>query len=138
MTRVVAAALLGASAGLRSQTPAAVLALAQRRGARSVLASVFALGEYAGDLSPRAPDRTSPLPLLGRIFLGARAGLAMTSSTGRVPCAIAGAMGALAGAYGGLAVRRAAARRFGAVPAALVEDGAAIVLAFAAVSISRR
>jgi uncharacterized membrane protein len=136
--RVVAAALLGVSAGMRSQTPAAVLAIAQRRGARAFLATALALGEYAGDLSPRAPDRTTPLPLIGRLFLGARAGSAATLPERRLSCAAAGALGALAGAYGGLMVRRSAERKFGKVTAGILGDATAIALAVAGVSIARR
>jgi uncharacterized membrane protein len=136
--RVIAAAAIGVSAGLRSQTPSAVLAVAERRGARSYLAAACALGEFGGDLLPRAPDRTAAFPLIGRAFAGFRAGRALGDPDNRLPYAAIGSVAAIAGAFGGLALRRAAASRFGPLRAALFEDVVAVALAVAAVRMAPR
>jgi uncharacterized membrane protein len=136
--RLIAAAAIGISAGLRSQTPSGVLAVADRRGARSLLAASCTIAEFGADLLPSAPDRTALLPLIGRVIAGFRAGRALGDPDDRLPSAVVGSVAAVAGAFGGLAMRRIAARRFGAVRAALVEDVVAVALAVAAVRIAAR
>jgi uncharacterized membrane protein len=136
--RLIAAVAIGISAGLRSQTPAGVLALADRRGARSLFAAACTIGEFGGDLLPNAPNRTAPLPLLGRAFTGFRAGRAIGTPENRLQTALVASVAAIAGAYGGLYVRREAAKRLGSVPAALIEDVVAVALAVAAVRVTRR
>jgi uncharacterized membrane protein len=129
MKRFVAAAALGVSVGLRSQTAWAVLSIARRRGARSLFAGACALGEFAADLSPRAPDRTAPLPLIARVIGGGRVAYAIGEPGSRIGYAVVGGLAALGGAYVGLAARRAAADAIGPVPAATIEDAIAVVLA---------
>jgi uncharacterized membrane protein len=136
--RLIAAAAIGISAGLRSQTPSGVLAVADRRGARSLLAATCTVAEFGADLLPGAPDRTAPFPLIGRAIAGFRAGRALGDPDNRLPAALIGSVAAVAGAFGGLSLRRAAARRFGAVRAALFEDVVAVALAVAAVRIAPR
>ena len=129
MKRFVAAGALGVSVGLRSQTAWAVLSIARRRGARSLFAGACALGEFAADLSPRAPDRTAPLPLIARVIGGGRAAYAIGEPGSRIGYAVVGGLAALGGAYLGLAARRAAADAIGPVPAATIEDAIAVALA---------
>lgn len=129
MKRFVAAAALGVSVGLRSQTAWAVLSIARRRGARSLFAGACALGEFAADLSPRAPDRTAPLPLIARVIGGGRVAYAIGEPGSRIGYAVVGGLAALGGAYVGLAARRAAADAIGPVPAATIEDAIAVALA---------
>jgi uncharacterized membrane protein len=76
--------------------------------------------------------------LLGRVIAGFRAGRALGNPDDRLPSAVIASAAAVAGAFGGLALRRIAARRFGAVPAALVEDVVAVALAVTAVRIASR
>jgi uncharacterized membrane protein len=138
MNRFVSAALLGISVGLRSQTAPAALSIAERRGARSLLAVTFALGEFVADVRPSAPDRTTPLPLIARVVIGARAGRAVGEPGSLLQYALIGATAAFVGAHVGLAARRAASERLGPLPAAIIEDAVAIALAVAGASSVRR
>jgi uncharacterized membrane protein len=123
------ALLLGTVAGLRTMTAPAVLLLVRRPSRAAGVLAVMALAEYAGDLYPKAPARTAAGPLLARIASGAFCGWYVNRSGPRTravagPCA--GALGAVAGAYGGLLIRRRAMARIGPVPAAIVEDVVAL------------
>jgi uncharacterized membrane protein len=129
MKRFVATTALGVSVGLRSQTAWAVLSIARRRGARSLFAGACALGEFAADLSPRAPDRTAPLPLIARVIIGGRVAYAIGKPGSRLGYAAVGGLAALGGAYAGLAARNAAAEAIGPIPAAIIEDAIAVALA---------
>jgi uncharacterized membrane protein len=129
MKRFVAATALGVSVGLRSQTAWAVFSIARRRGARSLFAAACALGEFAADLSPRAPDRTSPLPLIARVIIGGRVAYAIGTPGSRIGYAVVGGLAALGGAYAGLPARLAAAEAIGPVPGAIIEDAVAVALA---------
>src|SRR4051812_27915264 len=91
------ALLLGAVAGLRSQLPGALLALAVRQGmlpqgrriplrwlsARWGLpgAALAAGGELIGDKLPVTPSRLAPAPLIGRLVSGGAAGIAIADAT---------------------------------------------------------
>lgn len=144
------ALLIGVTAGMRSQTPGAVLAWNQqdapwyarwRRwpvyrstwGRRALLLS--GAGELIGDKSPLVPPRTNPGPLFGRMLFGGIAGAAIGSEgRGRGPIvrgAIAGAAGGALGSFGGQYARAALVRMTGLPdPAvAVVEDIAAVTLA---------
>lgn len=105
------AAGLGAVAGLRTQLPLALLALAARQGTfaaaagpplsllRSAAApsglSLLTLTELIIDKLPIAPSRLQPGPLLGRLVVGGAAGAAITAEADCSPLA-----GALLGAVG--------------------------------------
>lgn len=119
---------LGAVAGLRTMTAPAALWLARGSSPVAAALAAMALAEYAGDLHPKAPARTAPLPLAARIVSGAVCGreLAKTSGSGTLAGTASGAAGAIAGAFIGLALRERAAKRIGAVPAAIIEDLVAI------------
>jgi uncharacterized membrane protein len=126
----VVALLLGAVAGLRTLTPPAVLLLMRRPSRAANVLAVMALAEYAADLYPKAPARTAPGPLLGRIVSGAFCGWLVSRSTpARAVGAGLGALGAVAGAYAGLSLRERATKRIGPVPAAIGEDVVALASA---------
>jgi uncharacterized membrane protein len=126
-------AVLGASAGARSMTPLARLAL-RKHGWVRILAGAAAVGEIAFDKSRNAPSRLSPAPLGGRIALGAIAGAVYARRRGLPmagPATVA-ALAAAAASYGGARWRSYAAAHDFAVPGAVAEDAAAIALAWAA------
>lgn len=131
----VGALILGIVSGLRSFTSPAVLVLLTRGGLAGVVVAILAVLEYVGDLLPNAPSRTGIGPLAFRILSGAVVGWLFVSLHGGAPiagCAI-GIAGALAGTYGGHAIRMRAIDAIGSVPAALTEDAVAIALAVLAV-----
>jgi uncharacterized membrane protein len=120
---LVPALLLGVVAGLRSQMPGALLALAVRQnklphGKRLPLrwlsarwglplAALAAGGELIGDKLPFTPSRLAPAPLLGRLASGAAAGAAIADATDQSATAGAalGMIGAGIGSVAGYYVR---------------------------------
>lgn len=138
MPFALAAFSLGFVAGLRTMTAPAVLRLIRDQNKAAYVTALGALGEYAADLSPKAPSRTQPGALIGRAWSGAYCGRRLAPSSDRVIAGMAlGAVGAIAGAFGGLAVRRRAIDAIGPVPAALLEDAVAIAAAVLIVTQSR-
>lgn len=133
---IVAAALLGLCAGLRTFTAPAVLWLLRHPGPIAWSLSVLAVLEYAADLHPNAPPRTGPTGLIARICSGAFCGGALLALAGHsiVGGIIAGALGAIAGAYGGLWLRVRTIRVIGRIPAAILEDVVAIAASAAVVT----
>jgi uncharacterized membrane protein len=129
MIPLLAALLLGFVAGLRTLTAPAVLWLTRHRSLVAYLLGVLAVLEYAADLSPKAPPRTQLSALTARVLSGAFCGgaVALTSHVSILLGVLLGALGAVAGAYVGLAARHRAIELIGRVPAALVEDALAIV-----------
>lgn len=140
--------LLGVSAGLRSFTPVAVTAWFARMGRLPVantwaswiahpasvgLFTAAALGEYIGDKLPKTPNRTEPLPLLGRLALGGMVGAILATAFRRpiLGGLAMGAVGAVAGTYGGFYLRRGLTRTAGLpdLPVALSGDVAAAIMA---------
>jgi uncharacterized membrane protein len=112
-------------------TPVAAVASRWPNRWISGLAAVAASGELVADKLPRTPSRLEPLPLAGRVLLGALSGGLYARSRGSqvvVPALIA-AGAAVATSYGGAIWRDRASRRDLGVPAALIEDAAAVVLA---------
>jgi uncharacterized membrane protein len=124
----LAALLLGAIAGLRTFAAPAVLWLVRYRSPAAYVLGLLALLELIGDLHPKAPPRTSFAGLSARVLSGAFCGWAVSAPAGRSPIfgAAIGAVGAVAGAYLGLAARTRAISRIGRIPAALLEDAVAI------------
>lgn len=149
---VVTALGLGVLTGIRSLGAIALLANEQRDDARGWLrAHPFwtrephrpvadalrspmltralkggALAEALADKLPDMPPRIEPVALLGRAAIGALVGVATAELAGedRIAPGIAGAAGAIAGAYGAYHVRRWVAENTG-VPdpvVALTED----------------
>lgn len=92
--------------------------------------TVAALGELVVDLRPGIGNRTDPLQFLARIVAGAFAAAALGTAWNFTWTALgAGMIGAVAGAVGGLAVRRrfTAANHGRDLPVALLEDVTAVL-----------
>lgn len=143
--------LMGVAAGLRSQTPLAVLAhrhgdapegtpwrswpVFRSANGRTALA-LAAAGEMIADKSPFAPARIKPGPLFGRAAFGALAGAAIegehpTTDDPLRQGAMIGAVGAVAGSVGGYLLRTVIVK-VTPLPDGLValgEDALAIALA---------
>jgi uncharacterized membrane protein len=142
---MLGAVLLGTASGLRSQIGvASVVVTAEpgrlpgpfgHRGAR-LGALAAAAGELVVDKLPGVPARTAAGGLAARVVLGGVSGALLASvSGGPVVCSAAiGSGSAVAGAYGGLAVRRRLAARIAPLAAGLAEDGLAVALALSAVA----
>ncbi|HEX8385952.1 MAG TPA: DUF4126 family protein, partial [Rubricoccaceae bacterium] len=100
-------------------------------GAARLLA-LAASGEFVGDKLPFTPNRTSALPLWGRIGSGALVGAAVAAARRESPWlpAAVGAVAGLASSYAMMRVRTAIPERLGVpdFPVALVEDVAAVTL----------
>jgi uncharacterized membrane protein len=101
---------LGFSSGLRSTAPLAVLAWSRGSGLPRLrgrlgktLVTGGALAELVVDKLPSTPNRTSPAFLAGRLALGATAGFLVSR---RFLGACVGALGALAGSFGGFRARQ--------------------------------
>jgi uncharacterized membrane protein len=131
-TVLLRSAVIGASAGARSMTPLARLAL-RKGGWIRVVAGAAALGEMAFDKSRKAPSRLKPAPLSGRVMLGAIAGatFARRRGAGMVGPAIVAGVATAAASYAGARWRAYAVEHDFAFPAAVAEDAAAIALAWA-------
>ena len=145
--------LIGAVCGLRSMTaPAAVcwgahLGWLHFAGTKFsfidhpitlTIFTLFALGELVADKLPKTPSRTAPPGLIARIVFGGAcaSALAVSAGAGVATAVILGVLGALAGTYGGYALRHALTtnRKLPDLPVALVEDVIAIGVAFLVVS----
>ncbi len=144
----IATPLLGVSAGLRSFTPLATASWFAYLGKLPVqgtwaawvahpaavgLTTAAAVGEYIGDKLPNTPARTAPLGLVGRLSLGGLVG-AIIATAFRRPLAggiAMGAVGALAGSYGGFYLRKGLTHGAGLadLPVAITGDSASIALA---------
>lgn len=130
---LLAAFLIGCVAGLRTFTaPAVLLWERDRGGVWAYVLAIAAIVEYFGDVNPNAPARTGTIGLVARILSGTFCGwqLAAMHGDSTAPAAVLGSVGAVAGAFGGLALRRKTIAAIGLVPSGLVEDVAAILLSF--------
>jgi uncharacterized membrane protein len=145
LTMVVLALGIGVMAGLRSMTPPAVVSWAVHLGwlhlgnsrlapmgrtSAVVILTVLAVGELITDKLPFTPNRTAPGPLIGRILTGALCGAALgAAGDGSLGAGVAlGAVGAIAGAFGGYQVRHRLVKgaRLPGIAVALGEDLVAI------------
>ena len=145
--------LLGVVCGLRSMMAPAAVCWGARLGwlhfdgtrfafihnpITLIVFTLFALGELVADKLPKTPSRTAPPGLIARAVFGAACGAALAVSAGGSlgPAIALGLIGALAGTYGGYAVRHAitAGGKIPDLPVALVEDVIAIGLGFFVVS----
>lgn len=145
MTLLLAYFFLGCFTGLRSLTPPAVVCWAARLGwlhlagtklaflGHPVTLTIFtllALIELIVDKLPNAPARTAPPGLSARLIFGCLCDIVIAiSAGGSLPiAAIAGAMGAVVGTFGGYNVRKALVVRahFRDFGVALAEDAIAI------------
>lgn len=137
--------LIGVVCGLRSMTGPAVVCWAVHEGWTSLAGSplafmehpvtlmiftVLAAGELIADKLPKTPARTSAFPLIARIVLGGLCGaaVAVAGHAALMAGALLGAIGAVAGTYGGYYYRYSTSGR-GKVPdlpVALLEDLVAV------------
>jgi len=90
--------VLGAMTGMRSMSGAATLGL-RYGGVPASVTTVMALGEMIADKSPFIPNRTEPLPLSGRAFMGALVGGAIARER-RSNLLLGGLIGATAAVIG--------------------------------------
>jgi uncharacterized membrane protein len=133
-TIVALAFVIGVSAGLRSMTAPAFVAWGTRlgwlrlvgtslsflgSGVAAWLLTALALGELIADKLPQTPSRIKPGPFGARLLTGALSGAALTVSAGGSLSlgAAVGALGAVAGTFGGYTARTRL------VPALGVPDG---------------
>lgn len=136
---------IGAVAGLRSFTAPAAVCWAVHFGwihaggsklsllgttAAIWIASILAIVELVLDKQPWIAARTKPGPLIDRLLMGAISGAVLGIGAGQSPtmAAIAGALGALVGTYGGYQARHRIVTNL-KVPdrqVALLEDALAI------------
>lgn len=148
------ALLIGLVTGLRAMTGAAAAGWAAYLGIVPVagtwlgwlaspwtagILTVLALAELVSDQLPSTPSRTVPVQFGTRVVVGAVAGAAFGLAGGQAAIgAVVGAIGAVLGTLGGAAIRSRLAAAFGRdLPAALIEDAVAIVLALVAVLVLR-
>ena len=134
---------MGVVAGLRAVTPLAAISIAAYLGwidfsgtqvafmghiITVIILVVLAIVELVSDQLPNTPSRKVPMQFGARIVLGALAGALLPGSS--IVGAVLGAIGAVAGTYGGAAARASLAKSFGQDrPAALIEDAVAVVAA---------
>jgi uncharacterized membrane protein len=150
---LIAAFGLGFVGGLRSMTAPAVVAWAATMGwmrlgdsplafmgSRWVVAifTAAALAEFIGDLLPAAPARTQPFPLTARIVVGLFAGASVAFAGGFTLWfgILWGALGAVAGAFGGYRARVGLVRKLRvpdaaiAIPEDIIAISIGLLLAF--------
>jgi uncharacterized membrane protein len=114
---------IGVVAGLRALTAPAAVAWAAHLGRLNlhdsplafmastwsvVLFSALAIFELVGDMLPTTPSRTAPAPLAARIISGGFCGACVCASANQslfIGAAL-GAVGAVAGAFGGYELRK--------------------------------
>jgi len=147
-----AALLLGIIAGLRALMAPTIVSWAALLGVLNLseswfaflgyrwapwLLSILAIGELVTDQLPSTPSRKVAVQFGTRIFMGglsgAVVGIPSNSWAGGI---ILGIVGSIIGTLGGAAVRSRMARFFGRDrPAALIEDGIALLGAFISVAL---
>jgi uncharacterized membrane protein len=144
---------IGIVAGLRSLTAPAAVSWAVRLGwldlegtalafmgstAAVAIFSLLAIVEYAADLHPATPRRTTPGPLIARIVMGALSGACLCASASRSVAlgAALGGLGAVAGTFAGYEARARLVAALGVKDrvVALSEDLVTIALAWLVVS----
>jgi len=100
--------------------------------------SLAAIGEYVNDKLPKTPSRTSAVPLTARIILGGFSGACLCAAAAEslLSGAVMGAIGAVAGSFGGYYARTGLVRALKVkdIVIAIPEDLVAIILAYLAVS----
>jgi len=118
------AVVIGIVAGLRSLTAPALVSWAAHLGwlnlqgtalafmGTTVAVAIFtllAIVELIGDVMPKTPARTTPVPLIARMVMGGLSGACLYAAASQsLPVgAILGIIGALIGTYGGYHIRKA-------------------------------
>jgi uncharacterized membrane protein len=143
---------IGFVAGLRSMTAPALVSWAAHlqwihlQGtplafmASPIAVGIFtlaAIGELVTDKLPKTPARTSAVPLIARIVMGALCGACLYAAAAATPLAgaVVGAIGAVIGTFAGYYIRHAIVTRLGVkdVFVAVTEDIITICLAYAIV-----
>ena len=147
----VLALLIGVIAGLRAMTAPAAVAWGAYLGwlplsgtwagfmghwIAVAIFTVLAIVEFVTDQLPSTPSRKVPQQFGARLVSGAFTGAIIGTAGGALIAGlIAGIIGAAIGTYGGAEVRARLAGAFGRdLPAALIEDAVAILLALWVVS----
>lgn len=145
------ALLIGVVAGLRAMTAPAAISWAAYLGWLNLsgtwlsffgsvwavaIFSVLAIVELVTDQLPSTPSRKVPQQFGARLVMGALTGAAIGAGSGVwIGGLIAGIIGAVIGTYGGAAARAKLAAAFKKdLPAALIEDGIAIIAAYLIIS----
>jgi uncharacterized membrane protein len=130
MSWMLAIPLLGATTGLRSMTPMALICWYAYAGWLpldgtwaewlgklwvAMVVTTLAVAELVADKLPRTPARTSAGPLLWRLLLGGLAGaVAATALAGPgIEGVVLTVIGTLLGAFGGYMIRRDAVEKIG-------------------------
>jgi len=148
---IVVALVLGIVCGLRAMTAPAVTSWAARMGLLAVsgtpmafmgfkytpiIFTLLAIGELINDKLPNTASRKVPPQFIARILSGCLVGATVGAAAGWLTAGLlAGALGAVVGTLGGATIRGRLAKAFGKdLPAALLEDVAAIVISVVAVS----
>jgi uncharacterized membrane protein len=143
----VMALLIGVIAGLRAMTPVAAVAWAANLGWLKLsgtllvflaqpwalwVFTIAAVAELVSDQLPMTPSRKVPVQFGARLFSGALCGAVLGIAAGNlIVGAVLGVVGAVVGTFGGAEARRRLAGLFGRdLPAALIEDVAAVGGAF--------
>lgn len=147
---LVLAFVIGIIAGLRSMIAPAAAAWAALTGRLGLdgswlaflgyrftpwIVSLLAAGELVTDQLPSTPSRKVPVQFAGRMLTGGVSGAAIGIGAGAwIAGLLLGVLGAVAGTFGGAALRGRMAAAFGSDrPAALIEDAVAIVAAIVVV-----
>jgi len=142
--------IIGIAAGLRAVTPLAAISIGAWLGwidlgatwagflgniiAVIILVVVAGL-ELVGDQLPKTPSRKEPGPFIARVVSGALAGMLLGLPSGDwIVGLVLGAVGGVIGTPGGYEARRWLAGQLKRdLPAALIEDAVAIIVALAVV-----
>ena len=145
---MLASFLMGLVGGQRAMTPLATVAIAGARGELPVdngaprllahplvatAATLFAIGEMAGDKQKTAPDRIVPIGLIARFGTNAIAGMALAPRRHRWLGAAIGGATAVAASFPGFHTRMHFLRRYGQTSTGFVEDAAVLAGAAAVV-----
>jgi uncharacterized membrane protein len=145
------ALFMGVVAGLRAMTAPAVVTWAASLGWLDLdgtwlaflgskwavlILTIFAFLELVTDKLPNTPSRKVPQQFGARLLTGALAGAAIGTPYGYwIAGLVSGVLGAVIGTYGGAWLRAKLAEKFGKdMPAALIEDVAAVLGAFVLIS----
>ncbi|MBV8489982.1 MAG: hypothetical protein JO199_05565 [Candidatus Eremiobacteraeota bacterium] len=131
VTLFTAILLLGVISGLRAFTAPAVLRYFHGGGIWAVVLAIAAVLEYAGDVYPKTPPRTQWPSLIVRLLSAGYCGWQLAATNGASVAAgvLLACIGAVAGAYGGVALRERVSAKIGNVPAGLIESALALVAA---------
>lgn len=140
----VLALLIGVTAGLRAVMPLAAISWGAYLGwidlsatpaaflgniIAVIIITLLAIGELITDQLPKTPSRKVPMQFGARIVMGALSGALLMPSNWIIGLLL-GAVGAVIGTYAGAELRSSFAKAFRRdLPAALIEDLIAVILA---------